>query len=297
MQQVPPSLGRLLWLMLIVLTFVCVPVQISADTFQRVAADVAEFREHFQDVFDTEGQEVAIGYLRGTILEENFSYRVRMDALDKYQQLAPRENLDFELFKLGEAMPRSREQFQVFQAYWKATLGKESDSFRQICILLEAVKGRSLPSASRTVQGWAADQLCDRGIAAAWPDIVRVHGSDLVKIRLCEEKFKLLEASCGDLTLAMAEALKKEDPFGQPGLHQWALQGLQSAKTEEADAILLEYLLRLNGVDWYASRSVAYFLKQNGWTDEDLLEKGWNSTPPCLRIPRECPPTIPDPKP
>jgi|GEM_PF-5348398 len=259
--------------------------------------EVAEFRERLTTIHGKDGLPSALEFLRETLIGDQVNLEVCAEAIEKLRELAPQPGLEAEFFHLGNRMSRGRAQTEVYRAYWEVLMDKVQDPEGKIAVLLEVVKGSSARSKPYSVRRWAADELCDRGVGAAWPDIQRVYGKDLVKIQLCEEKIQLLAAACGDPVTAMAEALRGPDPFPHPGLHFWALQGLQEMQTDRGDAALLDYLLRLNRIDWYESRDVAALLKMNGWTDEDLLEKGWNSTPPCLRIPRECPPAIPDPKP
>lgn len=136
----------------------------------------------------------------------------------------------------------------VTLAYWKIRVIEEPTSKAQEDLLIKLLPG--LYPAADVVPTWASEELANRGVKEALPEIIkwvryRNPGERGEKeIWLYTAKIELLSTSASRQE-ALSKALATDDPNPEQGLKSWAIGGLAALHTQEARMILLNFALGL----------------------------------------------------
>lgn len=138
-------------------------------------------------------------------------------------------------------------------AYWQIRVAEEPNEMAQEELLIKLVRGGPAPQAGSTVPWWAVDQLANRGVKRALPDMIKRiklqrGGDDKYSqeiIWLCETKIRLLSASKSREDALIEALLAVEDTTWDMRLKSWAIKELGKLRTQESRAILIAYALQL----------------------------------------------------
>jgi len=141
----------------------------------------------------------------------------------------------------------------VTLAYWQIRVAEEPNEMAQEELLIKLVRGGPAPQAGSTVPWWAVDELANRGIKRALPDMIKriklQRGGDdeyaKTIIWLCETKIRLLSTSKSREDALIEALLAVEDTTWELRLKSWAIKELGKLGTQESRAILIAYALRL----------------------------------------------------
>lgn len=137
----------------------------------------------------------------------------------------------------------------IILAYWQIRVAEEPTKEAQEELLIKLVRGSPPPNAD-VVPSWAVDELSNRGVQRALPDIIRririqysgQYGEE--QIRLCKIKIHLL---CTSPTRhdALTQALVMVDKTQYQRLKTWAIKELGKLRTDESRWTLINYALEL----------------------------------------------------
>lgn len=169
----------------------------------------------------------------------------------------------------------------AFRAYWKLRVSLVQDPVEQRRLLIQALDDQF---EGFTADGWAAMELCNRGVTDAFDAIVRVikkkSGSSRgdEQVRLCRMKMDQLAAHPTRFD-ALASVLRTVDPLEERRFITWAIHELAALATEESRTELAAYILRLQKDQRLERDSFLYYwpfelLRAAGWTDKKFKEMG-----------------------
>ena len=186
----------------------------------------------------------------------------------------------------------------VTLAYWQIRVAEEPTREAQEQLLIKLLWGKNHPPPhADVVPWWAADELANRGVQEALPEIVKSiryrdpseRGEE--QIRLCTAKIELLTTSASRQD-AFTQGLAMEDFTQRQQLRRWAINELGNLATEESRSILIAYALELqnkyydeNGMRiklerdrfGYAGefyRRIIEILKDGGMSESDMIGIG-----------------------
>ncbi len=276
-------------LILALLTFiVTVPSTLAfAETVLVKDADVLRLEQELDSSEDVDVLrfEIALQYLeRRTITEA-----ARMAAL-KLLELSAMGRADGYLREFAERISTVDPALAVSVklALARRGLRKCSSLQEEREFLGQEIRREPKKDAPRSVLRWLAEELCDRGALEYFEDIERIFSSYRAsprveaRFRLCREQMSLLNGG-EDVLIVFRSVLVSEDITPGMRLHEWAIKSLLRMDDPRADEELISYALRWQESDWPRARSVFYGLKQKGWTEEQLADRGWHSTQPGVR--------------
>lgn len=235
----------------------------------------------------------AIKGLKAFIEDKKLNYEDRRYAINKLGDLNLEELEDYFL-ELGTKKGRSDDKWlpsdTAYLAYWKIRTHHETDPEKQVEILIEGLQAPAF-----SVHDWVSDELCSRGIQRAYPAIVKSMKKrfgntpdEEIEINTCRKQLDLL-AEYPTRFEALAVGLKEGEPSGSSNkLKLWAVKELAVMKTKEANRELADYALYLQkaGTTLFESgirelqvyytihSTIFYYLKQNGWSSQQLQSYG-----------------------
>jgi hypothetical protein len=189
-------------------------------------------------------------------------------------------------------------KWTTFKAYWQIKVAEEPNEVKQVELLKRALQERFEGIIASNVQTWAADELANRGVKEALPEIINSirhrntseRGEE--QIRLCKIKINLLNANTTRYE-ALTKALVMEDSNQYQPLKRWAIKELGKLRTDQSRWTLINYALELqnsyyddNGKwigrreDAFASyagefyRTIIKILKKADMTDAEIKDIG-----------------------
>jgi hypothetical protein len=141
----------------------------------------------------------------------------------------------------------------VTLAYWQIRVAEEPNEMAQEELLIKLVRGGPPPQTGGTVPWWAVDELANRGVKRALPDMIKRikvqrDGDDKYSqeiIWLCETKIRLLSTSKTRQDALIEALLAVEDTTWDLRLKSWAIKELGKLRTQESQGILIAYALQL----------------------------------------------------
>jgi len=185
----------------------------------------------------------------------------------------------------------------IILAYWQIRVAEELTKEAQEELLIKLVKGGPPPNAP-VVPSWAVDELSNRGVKRALPEIIRRIRSNYSgkygeeRIMLCTKKIQLISTNKSRQE-ALTEALLTEDKTQYQEIKTWAIKELGKLKTDESRWILINYALELqkkfyddnqkwigrrgdpeasNALEFY--RNIIKILKKADMTDDEIQATG-----------------------
>jgi hypothetical protein len=138
----------------------------------------------------------------------------------------------------------------VSLAYWKISVSHEPNNVSQEELLIKLLGSNHEPPFADVVPSWAVNELANRGVEKALPDIInRIRIIFVDKdadswILLCKTKIKLLSNNKSRRN-ALTNALSIEDPNLSHQLKSWAIEELGKLNNNESRAVLISYALNL----------------------------------------------------
>jgi len=138
----------------------------------------------------------------------------------------------------------------AFLAYWRISVAEQSKHEDQVAILMKALHAKLGTIIASNVQIWAADELANRGIKEALPEIIKSvryrnpteRGEE--QIRLCTTKIELITTSA-NREEALTRALAMKDFTQEQELRKWAIQELGKLGTQDSQSVLVGFALDL----------------------------------------------------
>jgi len=138
----------------------------------------------------------------------------------------------------------------AFFAYWRISVTEQPRQEDQVAILMKALHARLGTIIASNVQIWAADELANRGIKDALPEIIKSiryrnpteRGEE--QIRLCTAKIELVATSTSRAE-ALARALAMKDFTQEQELKKWAIQELGKLGTADSQSVLVGFAIDL----------------------------------------------------
>ncbi len=136
---------------------------------------------------------------------------------------------------------------QAYLSYWMVTVASQPAEQHQIELLRQALKKGVTIGA---VQDWAADELSNRGVADALPEIVKSIKGRMPgkwgdeRIWFCKTRIELL-AERPSRQEALIEALGMKDITQYQALKQWAIEELGKLDTPESRQALIGFAIEL----------------------------------------------------
>lgn len=202
------------------------------------------------------------------IVQEEKDVHLRQFAAEKLGELEAVEAKDMlkalaETLEWGDSTRRIK--WTAFLAYWQIKVAEQSSKEEQIQLLVQALHEKFDGLIASNVQMWAANELANRGVEKALPEIIKSiryrnpteRGEE--QIRLCTTKIKLLTTTASRQE-ALTEALVIEDSTQYQRLKRWAIKELEKLNTQESRYILIGYALELqsrcydNNGKWIVSK-------------------------------------------
>jgi len=189
-------------------------------------------------------------------------------------------------------------KWTTFHAYWQIKVAEQSSEEDQAQLLMQALHEKFDGLIASNVQMWAANELANRGVEKALPEIIKSiryrnpteRGEE--QIQLCTTKIKLLTTNTSRQE-ALTEALVMEDSTQYQQLKGWAVKELGKLNTQESRYILVNYALDLqnrcydNNGNWTVSKDdrigayagefyydIIKILKKADMTDEEIQATG-----------------------
>lgn len=137
-------------------------------------------------------------------------------------------------------------------AYWKIAIADEPNEPAQENLLIKLIWDKTHPPPhADVVQDWAADELANRGVNKALPEIIKsIKHRNSTKtgqqhIWLCKTKIELLTTSASRCEALVKALLATPDPTDYQRLKSWAIQELAKLKNCDGQWILLSHALEL----------------------------------------------------
>lgn len=254
-----------------------------------------------KDISTAEKKAKVVGELTAIVKDHTGDVHLREFAAEKLGELGAIEAKDM-LKGLAESLEWTDATRQLKRAstlaYWQTRVAEEPNAVTQEELLITLVKGGPPPHAD-VVPSWAVDELANRGVQRALPDIIKrirsiFSGNDAETwIWLCRTKIRLLSTSKTREDALIEALLAVEDTTWELRLKSWAIKELGKLKTPESRAILIAYALELqkkyydeNGrrigedEDRLASYAPMFYniiiriLRDKGMTDSDIRATG-----------------------
>lgn len=179
---------------------------------------------------------------------------LRQFAVEKLGELEASETRDV-LKELAEGLKWTDATRQLKRsatlAYWRIRIAEEKPKQAQEDLLILLLWGKNHPPPhADVVPWWAAEELANRGVKRALPEISKAiayrdptsKGNEF--IRLCSAKVELISASANRQE-ALTQALGSVDPLMGQALKRWAIAELGKLGTDEARRVLVGYALDL----------------------------------------------------
>jgi hypothetical protein len=154
----------------------------------------------------------------------------------------------------------------VSLAYWKISILYEPNNVSQEELLIKLLGSNHEPPFADVVQLWAVDELSNRGVQRALPEIIKSIQDrnpterGKIQIRLCTTKMDLLSKN-KNRQEALANAIAIDDPNLSQPLKSWAIEELGKLNNNESRAVLISYALNLQKT----------YIDENG---KQILKKG-----------------------
>ena len=206
-----------------------------------------------KDTRSSEKKAKIVAELMG-IVQEHEDVHLRQFAAEKLGELEAVEAKDM-LKTLAENLEWTDSTRQLKRAvtlvYWQIRVVEESTKEAQEALLIKLLWGKNhSPPHADVVPSWAVDELANRGVKKALPEIINSirfrnpteDGEE--RIRLCKIKIQLL---CTSPTRydALTKALVMVDKTQYRRLKTWAIKELGKLKTDESRWTLINYALEL----------------------------------------------------
>jgi hypothetical protein len=288
-------------LLIVIIVSVMLGAHVEVTSGDRVP-EYELITEMVRDVATVEGRSTAIAELMAVVKDSNENMMVREIAAGKLGELEAVEARDM-LETLAEELTwgdRTRELKRACSlSYWQIRVAEEPNAVEQEELLMNLLWGKKHPPPHADVTArWAADELANRGVERALPEIIksaryRNPGERAEKeIWLCKTKIDLLSASKSRLE-ALSKALAVDDITEDQWLTRWAVNELAKLESQESGAVLLAHALLLQS-KYYddegrwkgrkADRAALYApefyssiintLKNSGMAESELKAKG-----------------------
>ena len=206
-----------------------------------------------RDISTQEKRTAAIVELSSIVKDSGQNMMLRQFAAEKLGELEAVEAKDM-LKALAESLEWTDSTRQLkwitFQAYWQTKVAEEPNEVKQVELLKRALYEKFKGLIASNVQTWAADELANRGVKEALPEIINsIRYRNPTKdgeeqIRLCKIKIGLLHAGPTRYA-ALTKALVMEDSNQYQWLKRWAVKELGKLKTDESRWTLINYALEL----------------------------------------------------
>ncbi len=208
-----------------------------------------------KDIRTPDKRSVAIAELSEIVRDPDKNMRLREYAAEKLGNLEAMEAKDM-LKKLAEKLEFSDSERQLKRAttlaYWKIQLLDEPNEPASNRLLIQLLWGKTHPPPhADVVQSWAADELANRGVKEALPEVIKSikyrnstkRGQE--QIWLCKAKIGLL-TSCETRCEALFRALLiTPDPTDYQRLKRWAAEELAKLKSCDGRWLLIYHALSL----------------------------------------------------
>ena len=198
---------------------------------------------------------IAIAKLSGIVNDPNKNMRLREYAAWELGNLEAIEAKDI-LKTLAEALEFSDSERQLKRAttlaYWKIQVVDEPNEPARNRLLVKLLWGKTQPPPhADVVQDWAADELANRGVKDALPEIIKSikyrnstkRGQE--QIWLCRTKIELLTTSASRCEALFKALLVTPDPTDYQRLKKWAIEELAKLKSCDGRWLLLGHAHRL----------------------------------------------------
>ncbi len=283
-------------------------VTLIFGTCLQIAMGEKEVNENYQiveqitrDIDTPQKRSGAIAKLSAIVKDSTQSMRLRRYAAKKLGEIGAIETKDM-LKTVAENLEWSDStrilKWHAFEAYWKIRVAEEPSKKTQVELLMEALHERFDGLRADNVRRWAVNELANRGIEEAFPEIVKsiksTYSGDRAEeqIQLCTTKIKLVSSSTSRQE-ALSTALATEDPTRRQFLKQWAIDQLGKLKTEESRMMLINYALGLQKEyydetgkrivrkgDWLSRRApmlygtIIRILEDSGMSDSEIKATG-----------------------
>ena len=273
-------------------------VMASAKRFHQQHKTVQEISK---DINTPEKKAAAVAKLINIVKSEKVDVPLKEFAAKKLGQLHAVEAKEL-LKSLAVSLEQNDSTRQLKSitslAYWQIRVTQEPTKELQNELRIKLLRGYEPPYAD-VVESWAIDELSNRGVKSALPDIIKTIKSHVsgksadAQIKLCTTKIDLLT---NNLTRheALYKALVMEDNTDQgQQLKKWAIEELGKLDSAESRQILINFAKELENKyidssgerirpkgDWlgreatYLYRSIIKILKCEGFSNDKIKAKG-----------------------
>lgn len=244
---------------IVVFSFMCVGLMFGPCLQSAVGDVVVEYQiveKITKDIDTNEKRTAAIAELSGIVKDSGQNMMLREFAATKLGELRAIEAKDM-LKGLAESLEWTDAtrylKGAVTLAYWQIRVVEEPNEVAQEELLIKLVRGGPPPHAGGAVPWWAVDELANRGVKRALPDMIKRiklqrGGDDKYAqeiIWLCETKIRLLSTSKSREDALIEALLAAKDPTWDLRLKSWAIKELGKLKTQQSRAILIAYAIQL----------------------------------------------------
>jgi len=208
-----------------------------------------------KDVSTPEKKSQVVRVLLAIVKRDAVDVHLREFAVQKLGELGASEAKDT-LKGLAESLTWTDTTRQLKRqatlAYWMIRVAEEETTEAQEDLLIQLLWGNHLPPHADVVLWWAAEELANRGVSKALPEIAAAvryrdssaRGEEFIK--LCSVKIELLNSSPSRLE-ALKQALASTDALIGYELKMWAIGELGKLGSQEALEVLINYALELQG--------------------------------------------------
>ncbi len=208
-----------------------------------------------KDIRTPAKRSTAIAELSDIVNNPDKNIRLREYAAEKLGNLEAIEARDM-LKKLAEKLEFSDSERQLKRAttlaYWKIQLLHEPNEPARDRLLIKLLWGKTHPPPhADVVQSWAADELANRGVKEALPEIIKsIKYRNSTKrgrehIWLCKTKIELLTSSASRCEGLFKALMITPDPTDYQRLKRWAVEELAKLKSCDGRWLLLYHALSL----------------------------------------------------
>jgi hypothetical protein len=206
-----------------------------------------------KDIRTQEKLTAAIAELSAIVKDSGQKMLLRHFAAKKLGELEAVEAKDM-LKSLAESLEWNDStrglKWTTFKSYWQIKVTEEPNEVKQVELLKNALQERFEGLIASNVQSWAADELANRGVKEALPEIINSirHRNSTERgeeqIRLCKIKIQMLNASPTRYE-ALTKALVMKDSNQYQWLKRWAIKELGKLRTDQSRWTLINYALEL----------------------------------------------------